>query len=1460
MKKTFIHFSLWLLLSGVIYGIPYQHIDATLSDFSAGDTILVVFIMPDPDGMDDCAISLSGNDTIRVLQIYPDGHCRNCIADAVATYMHDGRPSLNIKFDIIPISEFNSITSPDDLMTVYDPYSGAPAGSRAMTDYHIIMFGIANGYGGRSNDLSGSARNAVIAYGRSGGGVMLTHDTIAKRRGWSVAEPWCLDSDYQHPRFNNLTPITGLDADWVPCAEPDNIYTHVTRDASADPTANVLHYPFELPEEFDVTQCHAFGEHYADPDGQVWYRGPDNQIYMHTFHDLEYDAFGCYFSTGHQEEYDGTSFRPLEWETKAMINTMFFSFYGGIGNGIYTSAPIDAGCPVSLDSVHLSATLPGSSYVIIELRTSDDGVVWSDWYEVTSGASIPPPISHSRYFQYRLSLSLGTPADDPPIVHWFGLFGVQDVPEAEMIYPPFNSTTACSCGVIKFLISSDSPLDLTGCQVVFNGISYGASTLHQNGDTLIFTPPDCFTDGEHYEGTLTNLLNTSGCSNDSVNVPFSFFADLSPPEYSIVFPAPGDTVGPDPIVSLTIIDETTGLDITSISGDIDGTDFDVYSVGVSFDGDTLIINTSSLGSSYGGEIEICIGASDSVPDYLCGPNSSDTCWLFYVDTVAPDYAALFGNITACESLEIRWWIYDTAAVDTTSITILCDGIEYNYPDGMVYRNDTLYFSPGMPLDDGDTISVLLEVSDVFGNTVSSSEWDIIIDRSPPQATFSPSDGESVMNPQPALSFCIWDNISGLDTSSIILTLDTDSFSLGSGIYIDSCFFWSAESLGLFFTEGETLEFCLSASDVVPDDECGPNILDTCISITINLPGPIGTIIYPDDGIFSSCSLQTIVAVLSSGEDLVADSIIVAINGDTIGTGDSRLNYSSDTLKFMPDVPFNDGDTVRFYIIRAVDELGASSDNLDSVIFYIDLSPPVVDISISDGDTIHNPLIGISINSSDDGCGISGCSLWVDGTFYEIDDCDSIIFNPSDYDVCFAEGESHSIDYIVYDCAQNCGENTTAEHIEFFIPDDDTIPPDVIYTYPSVWAEDSVFKIVIALVDSSGIYAPANPLDEQDAYLLWDNDGELTIDANRSELSIDSIFGDTIYMSSENIPEQPAGSTFVWQAFYFDNDFDCENSDDRSPDSTDINNIVVIRRPHLEMVYPSEGIFTSCVDLTIKLYIDSEDPIDLASLKFVVLNDTLQISDSRVGVSGDTILILPPTYNYSEGEIVIELIDGRTTAGYELSYQQWSFYIDLTAPNIDFVEPSDGEMLPEPVFDAVVNVFDDASGIDTSSADAYFIIEDDTVSAAVHLQEYMSGWRLTIPSAGDISPGDSLSLTVNICDNAEICPPNCSQRTITFWIEPNFPCSLSTNPFTPNGDGFNDEVMFYYPRPLTNRVELCIYDLGGREMFCREIPPGSIKDMKWNGTRNGKKLPAGTYLYTITNEDGMLCSGTITIAR
>ena len=75
-----------------------------------------------------------------------------------------------------------------------------------------------------------------------------------------------------------------------------------------------------------------------------------------------------------------------------------------------------------------------------------------------------------------------------------------------------------------------------------------------------------------------------------------------------------------------------------------------------------------------------------------------------------------------------------------------------------------------------------------------------------------------------------------------------------------------------------------------------------------------------------------------------------------------------------------------------------------------------------------------------------------------------------------------------------------------------------------------------------------------------------------------------------------------------------------------------------------------------------------------------------------------------------------------------------------------------------------------------------------------------------------------------------------------------NPFTPNGDGINDEAIIHYnllalstPRP----VEVALYDLSGRRvrvLFAGEEANGRYTDKAWDGRDDqGRAVPPGLYI-------------------
>lgn len=85
-------------------------------------------------------------------------------------------------------------------------------------------------------------------------------------------------------------------------------------------------------------------------------------------------------------------------------------------------------------------------------------------------------------------------------------------------------------------------------------------------------------------------------------------------------------------------------------------------------------------------------------------------------------------------------------------------------------------------------------------------------------------------------------------------------------------------------------------------------------------------------------------------------------------------------------------------------------------------------------------------------------------------------------------------------------------------------------------------------------------------------------------------------------------------------------------------------------------------------------------------------------------------------------------------------------------------------------------------------------------------------------------------------------------------------FSPNGDGWNDKVIFEFDNPQLLPLSGKMYDLS--DAFVAELAPGPASDstLAWDGKDDGgKAVPGGIYLYQI-EQGGTSASGTVVVAR
>ena len=90
-------------------------------------------------------------------------------------------------------------------------------------------------------------------------------------------------------------------------------------------------------------------------------------------------------------------------------------------------------------------------------------------------------------------------------------------------------------------------------------------------------------------------------------------------------------------------------------------------------------------------------------------------------------------------------------------------------------------------------------------------------------------------------------------------------------------------------------------------------------------------------------------------------------------------------------------------------------------------------------------------------------------------------------------------------------------------------------------------------------------------------------------------------------------------------------------------------------------------------------------------------------------------------------------------------------------------------------------------------------------------------------------------------------------------SVLPDPFTPNGDGFNDYVEFSFSEHYNREPVIQIFSLRG-EKIC-ELDGLTGNAYRWNGKdSNGNDVEPGVYIYILRLEDNQTSNGTITLIR
>ena len=493
----------------------------------------------------------------------------------------------------------------------------------------------------------------------------------------------------------------------------------------------------------------------------------------------------------------------------------------------------------------------------------------------------------------------------------------------------------------------------------------------------------------------------------------------------------------------------------------------------------------------------------------------------------------------------------------------------------LYLLDTLYTSEATEKLEEGIYSWRVFAVDSSYNTSSAARRFFGVDFTPPYGASATSPPYST-----GLSFTVsWsrgnDNLSGVVSYDVLVSINGGPWNTWLTDYTDT----SATYNG---TDGYTYAFEALAKDRAGNREEATGIPETETKVDTTHPQVSST--NPADGDTNVAINSSILITFSEAMNpsTIIDSYFT-VTGDINGSYAFSLSYdtASYTATLEIDGEFAEYETVNVKVDTLVeDEAGNRMHRIYEFLFVTggvkDSSPPTV----SSANATPNPcepvnFVVITAYASDVDSGnsnIAGAEYFIDGIGadgtgipmtakdgYFDEPSEDIIDTLDTYPLSWKPGETHSIYIHALDASGNWGGFDTV--IVSVSQDDDTIPPDFLSFSPDTVPDTLSFYIRCRIEDISGVYDDNTGSDGQGVYLLWDNDGEIEMDAN--EVQLDSS-GSYFYTVSP-IPPQSPGVDFVYRVYAWDNDFDTYHPLDRSKGESPLMKIVVIdvRAPEIE---------------------------------------------------------------------------------------------------------------------------------------------------------------------------------------------------------------------------------------------------------------------------------------------------------
>lgn len=1030
-------------------------------------------------------------------------------------------------------------------------------------------------------------------------------------------------------------------------------------------------------------------------------------------------------------------------------------------------------------------------------------------------------------------------------------------PVPSVIRPLNGSFTACDPESIIIQIDDTSGINESTIELEVDGTSYATSHAFLTWyppNTLVFSPGAGFwSDGDIVNVSLLHAENSYGVDISSP-LTFSFTVDYTPPTFSgYTPPAGGYAPGFVTTAGFHTEDALSGVDSTTVCITVDGPGYlDTYCVGdpcVTWDdaaGDFSIdLDCAGYDFARGDTITFCAIAGDS-PDY-CDANIDTSCWTIFIIDCDLALTIDIPDLILC-------------GVDDSSFTIPATTSDGTPPYSFSWEPAGLFADPAV--EDGEVSIVgpgaqyfTLTVTDSTGCAVRES---VFIGMSNPIADAGNDlnvcpEGVAEVGCDPILSGSVvppvdtsWYDMEGTLVHTgwpfIYSPTETDTFEL---VITDSIGCTSIDSVIVHYEHEAPGPFSWHSPE--PDDTVDIGTVELCWEMPSGTT-PIYFDVWVDGSVVISEITDTCYTVgpFPCGEThfwyIESYNYCYPIDcaGDTIWTDSlfSPVVVLGDSFAGGFDPPFHTEPcpTAIPVIIEPLEDTWSACDD----------QPIILEIDQPDSGL---PIIESSIILE-----VEGTEYTVDGTILDWTD-PTLTFTPptlwtdgQEVDVCLNQA---------FDTDSN-----TVNDLPFCwtFSIDLTPPTPTVVSPPLVDQTSSPTTFEFDLTDAGCGVAPSSIIS------LVGNDTSPLTPYSVDGTILDFVSPSLLFDATAAGESWVAGDSIVFEIVAADTPDYCDPNIDtthfawffRDPNE-----------PVPTIIRPDSGDYTACDPDSIVLQIDDPDGIVESTIELIVNGTTYTTADAEL-TWNDPYLVFHPSPAWTDATVVdASLTHVEDIYGNDISSSvDWSFTVDLSAPQADMTLPIDNGMTSDREQDIEIDVNEVLSGVDIGATE--LVVNGVTYSDADFTwnPDGLGGGIIVFrPEEAGISfvSGDTVDVHLEIEDTPDWCEMNSAEFDWLFYLEPEVTCAVLPNPFTPDGNDINDRAMFTYPNMMSKPATIVVYDVKNIEIWRSEAPIQTRFDEAigrlWDGRDSeGQAVAPGLYLYVVMIEGEVICNGTIVLLR